>query len=845
MVFSAAVLIVGGSIGIGLAAFRPALSLSGSTNVAWGQSISLYGSHFIPGSIVVLTLDGTQPLYYADREPAIQVSSNTNTNAAAGLAMLVPQISQIDVSKDTLVVSANGTFNVTIDVSSNWPVGHHTIRATEKLSQRSAVLNFSVQQSGQAPTSTPTLSPTDTPTLSPTDPPSLTHTPTPVGTSSPTAIPSPTDPPSLTHTPTPVRTPSPTAIPSPTDPPSPTASVAGLSCVTPTTITLTADQGSNQSSSEKVTLCASGSGLLNWTASWDRNQTPWLQLDPSSGQIQAPGQGQVNISAKANGLKPGKYTATVTFSSQPVTSIVSLAATFTVQASPSPTPTPTVTITKRETIPVPPASTYAGSAGGDGWAVAMTPTAVYNVFHHDNILQVACHLQTDASPCWNPETITDTSGNNFATSGQPGLWLDQASDRLYVFATRTSDATGGVVCIDTTQAASNPDPFCGFTALTAVGDAPVQSGISGISDPVVVGARWYAFNYVDGASVTGTQNTLLCFSLTTFSACGSQPFSVGIGSGSVSDTAFPPPSVVVIGGQVIVPITVGGTDELACFNSSAAANCSGTWPVALGFSYDSSYGAAFPLMTGSGSVTGLCLPSPGDPCYSLSGATVGTPAGMTVAIPPNSGWNGPAFVLGPRVYVPDGNHNQVDCYDYNSTGACANFPKALSNLGLLYTVNSDPQRPTCIWVNSDNGTDQIQNFDAYTGGACGQGPIRVLASSIVVPSQLCTPHSYTALQVLSPPPTSYTSGSVAFEDGDGKPIAAIPDQPLDSSGKVDLSAFDLSTSVGLPEFLITLKGIQGTTTSVTVELTWTSINDPSCMPSGGSSTGSGTPSATP
>ncbi len=389
--FGAAVLIGVGSIGVGLAAFRPALSLSGSTNVAWGQSISLYGSHFIPGGIVVLTLDGTQPLYYADREPAIQVSSNTHANATAGLAMLVPQISQIDASKDTLVVSANGTFNVTIDVSSNWPVGHHTIRATEKLSQRSAVLNFSVQQLGQAPTSAPTLSPTDTPTLSPTDPPSLT-TPTPVGTSSPTAVSSPTDPPSLTHTPTPVRRPSPTAIPSPTDPPSPTASVAGLSCVTPTAITLTADQGSNQPGSEKVTLCASGSGLLNWTASWDQNQAPWLQLDHSSGQIQAPGQGQVTISAKANGLKLGKYTTTVTFSSQPGTSTVSLAATFTVQAStavtptttadpsPSPTPTPTAapspspTTTPTVTISKPGTDLFFPSSTSDN-AFTATPGA--------------------------------------------------------------------------------------------------------------------------------------------------------------------------------------------------------------------------------------------------------------------------------------------------------------------------------------------------------------------------------------------------------------------------------------------------------------------------------------
>ena len=493
---------------------------------------------------------------------------------------------------------------------------------------------------------------------------------------------------------------------------------------------------------------------------------------------------------------------------------------------------PAATYTATETIPVPPASSYAGSGGGDGWALAMTPTSVYNVFHHSGTLQVACHLQADASPCWAPETITDSNGDNFATSGQPGLWLDQTTGKLYVFATRTSDATGGVVCIDTTQAASNTDPFCGFTALTGTGDAPLQSGISAISDPVVVGSHWYAFNYVSGQAAGGSQNMLLCFDLTSFGACGSQPFSAGIGSGTVSDSSFPPPAVAGIGSQVIVPVTVGGTDELACFDGNAGKTCSGDWPVPLGFGYDSQYGAPFPMMDNSGAVTGLCLPSPGNPCYTLAGASASTPSGMTGAIDQTSGWNGPAFTLGPRVYVPNANQDRVDCYDYSASAQCANFPKTFNNLGLLYTTNADPQRPTCIWVNSDNGTGQIQNFDAYTGGACGKGPIRVLASSMVAPTQLCTPASYSSLQVTSPAPSTYSSGTVAFEDGDGNPISGIGTESLDATGAVSMAGLNLSTSTGLPEFLITLNGEQGAPSSVVVKLTWTGTDDPSCVKPG-------------
>ena len=495
----------------------------------------------------------------------------------------------------------------------------------------------------------------------------------------------------------------------------------------------------------------------------------------------------------------------------------------------------TVTYTATQTIPVPPASDFAGSAGGDGWAVAMTPTAVYNVFHHASSLRVACHLQTNAKPCWGTEaapietrTITDTSvvgaasGSSFATSGQPGLWLDQGTGRLYVFAMRTSDSIGGVVCIDTTSAPTTANPFCGFTALTGAGEAVP----GGISDPAVVGSRWFAFNYVSGA-VTGARNALLCFDLTTFSACAGQPFAVGIGSGAVSAGTFPAPAVAAIGNDVIVPITIDHGAELACFDGTTLAACAGTWPVALDFSYPSANGAPFPLLTASGSITGLCLPGSDIPCYSLSGASVATPQGMTDAIFPTSGWNGPAFVLGPRVYVPNGNRDEVDCYDYNLSKGCTNFPKSLDQLGLLYTVNADPQRPACIWVNADNGAHQIQNFDAFTGGACGAGAIRVLASSSVVGTPLCTPGSWTSLQVTAPARNTYASGSVAFQDASGIAIPGATDVQLDNTGTASLSGLNLAAGSGLPQFLITLAGAQGTS-EVVVQLTWTGAFDPSC-----------------
>jgi hypothetical protein len=495
----------------------------------------------------------------------------------------------------------------------------------------------------------------------------------------------------------------------------------------------------------------------------------------------------------------------------------------------------TTTYSATETIPVPPASHFAGSGGGDGWAVAVgneANEAVYNVFHHQDTLQVACHYQSNAEPCFAPETITEAgTGDNFSTSGQPGLHLDLHTGKLYVYATRTSDDTAGVVCIDTTLAPTNINPFCGFTALTPVGQAPlVPFGISGASDPVLIGAHWYAYSFVNGVAQSGAENALMCFDVITDEACSGQPYAVPFGSGAVEDEGYPSPSIAAIGSKVIIPLDIEGTDRLACFEDTTQSSCGGSWPVTLtGLSYASYNGAPFPLLDTTGKTIGLCIPTGTDQCFGLEGEETATPAGMGSAIEASSGWNGPSLVLGPRVYVPNGNYNTVDCFDYSTGTGCANFPKHFENLELLYTVNADPQRPTCVWVNSDDGSQQIQNFDAYTGAACGEGAIRVLASQFVVPAPQCTPASYVSLQVLHPARSTYTTGSVAFDDNDGNAIPGFEERQLDETGTASLAGLELNTATGLPQFLFTLTGSGGGVGYVEVKLTWTGNYEAACV----------------
>ncbi|HVB91200.1 MAG TPA: hypothetical protein VND70_03785 [Acidimicrobiales bacterium] len=500
------------------------------------------------------------------------------------------------------------------------------------------------------------------------------------------------------------------------------------------------------------------------------------------------------------------------------------------------TSTQIATYTATITVPAPPASNFAGSAGGDGWAVAMTPTAVYNVFHHSGTLQVACHLQTDASACWSPVTITDGSGNNFATSGQPGVTIDQSADKLYVFGTRTSDNTTGVVCVDLSQ---SPAAFCGYTPLTAAGDSGTLSGVGAASDPVLFGSDWYALNAVDGTP-TGTKDQLMCFDVAAGAACASQPFAVDFGpSPNVTDQGFPQPSIALFGDEIIIPIALSSGMEMACFNPTVAGNsCGGSWPVSTtGIGYPSntnsvSGGAPFAMLSSNGAFSGLCAPTTNDPCFDLTGASVTTPSGLAAVVVPNANWDGPSLTIGPRVYVPQGSFSGsqgVACFDYSQDASCTNFPHALPGISdLEYTVNPDPQRPSCIWVNSNAGADQIQNFDAYTGGACGTGAGRVLVSSVVPPTTLCTPSSYSSLQVTTPAPGSYTSGTVQVEDGDGNPIPSIPTLTLDNTGSVNLTPYNLSTNTGLPQFLVSFTGAPSLT-QIVLKLTWTGTYDPSCI----------------
>jgi Viral BACON domain len=283
------VLIILSFIGLGLTLFAPSLSLSGSTIVVQGGNFTLHGSHFIPGSSVTLTLDDTLPIYFSSRNLPTQSAVLAKTSMHV-LMLDTPLAEQPVFSNNIVSVDGDGTFAINIIANPSWSIGKHTIKASEAPTHRSTSLDFTIYMVGTTPIST-----TD-------------------GGNTPTS--------SVTASLSPTTTITPTA----------TATLPGLSCVNPSTLSLgPVIQGSIQTVSSQVMLCTAGTGTVSWTATWDQNAAPWLHLDQASGQISAPGQAQVSVSALASNLVPGNYNTIVAFTSQPDNKTQSLQVAFTVQ----------------------------------------------------------------------------------------------------------------------------------------------------------------------------------------------------------------------------------------------------------------------------------------------------------------------------------------------------------------------------------------------------------------------------------------------------------------------------------------------------------------------------------
>ncbi|MGC9671440.1 fibronectin type III domain-containing protein [Planosporangium sp. 12N6] len=447
---------------------------------------------------------------------------------------------------------------------------------------------------------------------------------------------------------------------------------------------------------------------------------------------------------------------------------------------------------------------------------------VFNAFHHNSTsYMVDCHNQSDGNHCdtvsgtspW-PKTVTGPSSEGFATPGHSTGWVDTSNGRFYGWAQRITDNTGGVLCVDLTTSASNP--YCGFTALTGAGEA-VQGFGSSIDGQAIVGQKMYALNA--SGTTTGAGNKLLCFDQIAKSACAGQPYAIGRDSTSASSFDW----TVGIAGKVFAYYATASGYAVNCFDPATTATCAGTWPQTT---TASNIAQPFPMLDANGDPTGICLPVQGAaPCWSLAGGSVVTPAALNSALGMGGNWEN-SIALGTRIYVANGGTNSISCYDFAAGAGCQNFPKSIQNAGLVYTVQPDPVRIGCLWTNADNGSSQIQNFDAYTGGPCGN-TIRV-STDMIIPQGQCTPTAWKSVALLDPAPSGYQAATFDITRANGVAVPGGSNLAVNAQGALDLSGLDLSSSGMRPLFALTMTNPTLNPAGLKLSFAWYGPSDPVC-----------------
>ncbi len=430
----------------------------------------------------------------------------------------------------------------------------------------------------------------------------------------------------------------------------------------------------------------------------------------------------------------------------------------------------TVQVTPISTINTVGVHNAAGS-NGDGWDSTVYDNNVYVVWHNVTGLNVMCYSILSGARCPN-YPVTVKNGSDTLQVGENPTVYRNSNGMLYVYAVDKGNNTAGVAKIDLATGAT----LSSFIALTPSGSAWSNAAYqTGISNGIIAGSRFYAFNYepnVTPASGSAT-DTLLCLNLSTDQACASQPYAVNYAApgtsskmvwGGGSYTALDA-QLALIGTNLLVEVAGypssgnASNTSIACTVASSGAPCSGgSWPVDIAgmdrLTWNTLYGKPYPMLSSTGTVTGFCVPTStgghvvGDSqhnqinCYNTSGASAplasSEASGLASATLPEgtSAWSGNAIVVGTEIYMPimdstSSTTTMVACWNWATTSSCPNYPETLSGAEYMYTLESStgdltkvpsPSNQVCLWEIADNGSSSIASFNP-AGGSCPTIPV--------------------------------------------------------------------------------------------------------------------------
>lgn len=511
--------------------------------------------------------------------------------------------------------------------------------------------------------------------------------------------------------------------------------------------------------------------------------------------------------------------------------------TSTVSATAAASTPSTQSVSQVVTIPTAPMSSFAGAAGGDGFNAAVADGRVYSVFHHQAQLQASCLQQSTGAACGAGWPYISAVSDGIGTPMSSYAFVAPDGDALYAYAL-LPDRSAGVMCI------TLPNPVsCGVTALTTVSNVAIpiegedEHGASApysldFGAPARVGERIYS-PFADSDRVW-----LSCFDLDAAAQCPGAPFELSeIGAGWQQDIYLRGPRAVAYGDRVYVTVHEGvdtpSSTRLTCWDPSTSQTCGDTtsavWPVSVATPW-----GLIPTLSIDGDVTSVCLTESGvTRCVdAVSGVTVTAPtvlASFEAGTGDSGAFFGQARTIGSRmVFISSTSapSPRFTCIDFDAVPAewCGDFLPA--NANLLYAVDDDPDRPGCLWFNSDNGAGQIQSFDMLTMASGCEEQGRISRPQIAPDIESCPVYTWSSVQVLAP--TTWETATVDVRTTQGE--RALPGgnelSLIDSITATSLADVDVTGQTS-PLFVFSFTGAT-LTDGVTARFTWVTDDVDEC-----------------
>jgi hypothetical protein len=439
---------------------------------------------------------------------------------------------------------------------------------------------------------------------------------------------------------------------------------------------------------------------------------------------------------------------------------------------------------------------FTGASGGDGYDLTFAEDRVFNQFHHDQNLEVQCHVQNTGAAC-NGITVSGYQTSNGASS-----FYDSATKKMYAVVMETATHDFGFMCINLAAIAT---PALCVVNNAAASFVNLYNG-NGTSDAYreLMGnssqdssRRVWTFN--------GANYSLMCLDMATGAACVTHNGKV-LSHGTTAMTG----SVIANSGRVSAigdKIYYVTDNKFGCYDPATSALCGAGVTVAVANQYP-----PFPIRNASGTILGACLYVT-KICIDGSEAAVTMPANLLAFINGHTipAWNtynaGQWAELDNKLYLnkgPDADaSSDVYCYDFTAAAGCAGFNG--TNVGTqIYAIIADPNVANCLWTNGNAGL--ITTFNATTGvSGCTVGnPLARMQYGAVAPRMACTEAGrvtkWTSIHFTVPAGiTVGTAGNLRVNlfdltSGTETAITAFTNVSVDSSGDLDLTSLNTLNS---------------------------------------------------